>query len=129
VDAAQEWVDEQFYAIVTDLIGAPTELVTAGGEIAWQVRSSLWDTAVPRNMLPSPVNRVDRPLRFPGQYHDAETQLHYNAFRYYDPATVRYQQAPDPLGLDSPHRSRPRRGPDQGTSAVQVPAMKRSITG
>ncbi len=39
------------------------------------------------------------PLRFPGQYDDAETGLHYNYFRYYDPETGRYL-SPDPLGLD-----------------------------
>lgn len=37
-------------------------------------------------------------LRFPGQYYDRETNLHYNYFRDYDPATGRYVQ-PDPLGL------------------------------
>jgi len=39
------------------------------------------------------------PLRFPGQYEDDETGLHYNYFRYYDPRTSRYA-SPDPLGLD-----------------------------
>ncbi|MDX3233964.1 RHS repeat-associated core domain-containing protein, partial [Streptomyces sp. ME19-01-6] len=33
-----------------------------------------------------------------GQYHDPETGLHYNRFRYYDPETARYT-SPDPLGL------------------------------
>jgi RHS repeat-associated protein len=37
-------------------------------------------------------------LRFPGQYVDAETGLHYNYFRDYDPATGRYVQS-DPIGL------------------------------
>jgi RHS repeat-associated protein len=37
-------------------------------------------------------------LRFPGQYLDAETGLHYNYFRDYDPATGRYPQS-DPIGL------------------------------
>jgi RHS repeat-associated protein len=37
-------------------------------------------------------------LRFPGQYFDAESELHYNCFRYYDPYTTRYI-SPDPLGL------------------------------
>jgi RHS repeat-associated protein len=38
------------------------------------------------------------PLRFPGQYHDPETGLHYNQQRYYDPVTGSYL-TPDPLGL------------------------------
>jgi RHS repeat-associated protein len=38
-------------------------------------------------------------LRFSGQYFDAETGLHYNYFRDYDPATGRYNQS-DPIGLE-----------------------------
>jgi RHS repeat-associated protein len=34
----------------------------------------------------------------PGQYYDAETGLHYNGFRDYDPGTGRYVE-PDPIGL------------------------------
>jgi RHS repeat-associated protein len=37
-------------------------------------------------------------LRFPGQYLDAETALHYNYFRDYDPYTGRYVES-DPIGL------------------------------
>ena len=37
-------------------------------------------------------------LRFPGQYYDAETRLHYNWNRYYDPALGRYVTS-DPVGL------------------------------
>ena len=37
-------------------------------------------------------------LRFPGQYYDAETGLHYNYFRDYNPVIGRYVEA-DPVGL------------------------------
>lgn len=38
-------------------------------------------------------------LRFPGQYYDSESGLHYNYFRDYDPETGRYVES-DPIGLD-----------------------------
>lgn len=37
-------------------------------------------------------------LRMQGQYHDRETGLHYNTFRYYDPETGRFISE-DPIGL------------------------------
>ncbi|MGE0789729.1 MAG: RHS repeat-associated core domain-containing protein [Sandaracinaceae bacterium] len=39
-----------------------------------------------------------QPLRFPGHWYDAELGLHYNRFRYYDPALGRYLET-DPWGL------------------------------
>ncbi len=44
------------------------------------------------------IERVEQNLRFQGQYHDAETGLHYNRFRHYDPAAGIYLNQ-DPLGL------------------------------
>jgi RHS repeat-associated protein len=38
------------------------------------------------------------PLRFPGQYFDKETNLHYNYHRFYDPGIGRYGRS-DPIGL------------------------------
>ncbi|MEU9592407.1 putative T7SS-secreted protein [Streptomyces sp. NPDC048193] len=92
-DARQEEIDRRFFAIVTDLVGAPTELVDESGDIAWRTRSTLWGTTAWTR-----TSSAYTPLRFPGQYYDPETGLHYNYFRHYDPETGRYT-AVDPLGL------------------------------
>ncbi|MCP5056237.1 MAG: RHS repeat-associated core domain-containing protein, partial [bacterium] len=44
-----------------------------------------------------PTSTVALNTRFPGQYADGETGLHYNRFRYFSPATGRYINA-DPIG-------------------------------
>jgi RHS repeat-associated protein len=92
-DAPREVIDERFFAIVTDLVGTPTELVAESGEIAWRADATVWGVAGD----PGPADPL---LRFPGQYFDAETQLHYNVLRHYDPATALYV-TPDPLGMDA----------------------------
>ncbi|MEU8028175.1 putative T7SS-secreted protein [Streptomyces sp. NPDC049099] len=92
-DAPQQEIDSRFFAIVTDLVGTPNELVDEQGEIAWRTRSTLWGTTAW-----AANSTTYTPLRFPGQYYDPETGLHYNYFRHYDPETARYL-APDPLGL------------------------------
>nr|WP_277611403.1 RHS repeat-associated core domain-containing protein [Streptomyces scabichelini] len=94
-DAPQEEIDQRFYAIVTDLVGAPTELVDDTGNVAWKSRATLWGADRKEQN-----NSANCPLRFPGQYHDDETGLHYNNFRYYDPETAGYR-SPDPLGLSA----------------------------
>ena len=53
----------------------------------------------PFGMATVKVNTVENNLRFPGQYYDRETGLHYNYFRDYEPGTGRYVEA-DPIGLD-----------------------------
>ncbi len=89
---AQDAIDRQFYAIVTDLAGTPSELIDEEGTVAWRAATSLWGR---------PLTGGDDslcPLAFPGQYRDPETGLHYNLARYYDPDTASYL-TPDPLGL------------------------------
>ena len=98
-DASAEEIDRRFHAIVTDLVGAPTELVAPDGRVEWRRRASLWGGSVGAATGIEVEGELDCPLRFPGQYHDAETGLYYNYERYYDPGTGRYN-SPDPLGLD-----------------------------
>ncbi|MDI3390710.1 RHS repeat-associated core domain-containing protein, partial [Streptomyces sp. B-S-A8] len=91
----QQAVDARFFAIITDLVGTPTELVAPDGDLAWRTRSTLWGTtAVARGAT------AHTPLRHPGQYADLETGLHYNLHRHYDPTVARYA-SPDPLGLSA----------------------------
>ncbi|MGW0866150.1 DUF6531 domain-containing protein [Streptomyces sp. NPDC002611] len=85
--------DARFFAVVTDLVGTPTELVDEHGDIAWRSRTTLWGTTAHHRDATALT-----PFRFPGQYEDRETGLHYNYFRHYDPESGRYT-APDPLGL------------------------------
>ncbi|HBF81024.1 MAG TPA: type IV secretion protein Rhs, partial [Streptomyces sp.] len=92
-NTTQGVVDERFFAIVTDLVGTPTELIDESGEISWHTRSTLWGITTW-----SADSSTYTPLRFPGQYFDPETGLHYNFHRHYDPDISRYITA-DPLGL------------------------------
>ncbi|WP_371548848.1 DUF6531 domain-containing protein [Streptomyces sp. NBC_00554] len=92
-DAPQHEIDSRFFAIATDLIGSPSELVDESGDIAWRSRSTLWGSTTWNADA-----QAYTPLRFPGQYYDPETGLHYNYFRHYDPETARYLTQ-DPLGL------------------------------
>ena len=91
-DAPQEQVDQRFYAIITDLVGTPAELVSSDGTLAGHQVQTLWGGTTWTS------GGAQTPLRFPGQYEDPETGLHYNNQRYYDPVSGSYL-TPDPLGL------------------------------
>ncbi|WP_043486347.1 MULTISPECIES: putative T7SS-secreted protein [Streptomyces] len=92
-DMGRREIDRRFFAIVTDLVGTPRELLDENGDIVARHHATLWGATGP-----AAAGEAHTPLRFPGQYHDPETGLHYNRFRYYDPETARYT-SPDPLGL------------------------------
>jgi RHS repeat-associated protein len=86
------------YSVVTDVLGTPAMLMTEAGGLAWKAQLDLY--GVPREETAGieDGDRTNNPLRYPGQYHDEETGLSYNRFRYYDPETGRYISE-DPIGL------------------------------
>lgn len=90
--ADQVAVDERFYAIVTDIVGAPTELLRPDGSVAGSARRTLWGHT-------TWTGEASSPLLFPGQHLDPETGLAENLHRHYDPDTARYASL-DPLGLE-----------------------------
>jgi RHS repeat-associated protein len=85
--------EDTAYFVVSDPNGTPSDLIRGDGGIAWSARLKTWGD-VDRLY----ASAVDCPVRFPGQWQDAETGLCYNWFRYYDPSKGVYI-SPDPLGL------------------------------
>uniref|UniRef100_UPI003850F559 RHS repeat-associated core domain-containing protein n=1 Tax=Kosakonia cowanii TaxID=208223 RepID=UPI003850F559 len=94
VDSHGEHADIFWYH--TELNGLPDSVTDSNGDTVWRGASSAWGRSLRES---TPVN-WDTPqnLRFQGQYLDRETGLHYNTFRYYDPAGGCYTQM-DPIGL------------------------------
>ncbi|EMN5132515.1 RHS repeat protein [Burkholderia contaminans] len=81
-----------------DHLGTPLELTDERGAIVWNAEYSGWGKA--REVICEASGAVSHanPIRFLGQHHDAESGLHYNRYRYYDPNVGRYVSK-DPLGL------------------------------
>ncbi len=82
------------YFVFTNHIGVPIRVEDDRTKVVWQARVTPYGQV---NILDH--SQITMPLRFPGHYHDVETGLHYNRFRYYDPVLGRYIQS-DPLGLE-----------------------------
>ncbi len=87
------------YYVLSDHLGTPRVLIDSQGQAVWQWRATPFGASAPDEDPDGDGNQVVFNLRFPGQYYDAETRLHYNYFRYYDPGTGRYLTS-DPIGLD-----------------------------
>ena len=90
--------DEQVIYLHTDHLDTPRKATNQNQEIVWQWLSDAFGkTAANDNPDGDAIATVIN-LRFPGQYYDAETELHYNYFRDYDPGMGRYVQS-DPIGV------------------------------
>ncbi len=83
-----------YYTYQNDHLGTPMKLLNQSGVTVWGATyDALGRAAV------DPASTVSNNLRYPGQYYDAETGLHYNWNRYYDPSVGRYTTG-DPIGLE-----------------------------
>ncbi|MFJ4250282.1 RHS repeat-associated core domain-containing protein [Pseudomonas sp. NPDC089741] len=79
-----------------DHLGTPLELTDYSGEIVWSAQYDAYGKVAALSL--AAAEYLDQPLRFQGQYFDAESGLHYNRHRYYDPRLGRYL-TPDPIKL------------------------------
>jgi RHS repeat-associated protein len=81
------------YAIAPDHLGAPHQIVNSSNTQVW-----FWNHDPFGNGAPTAAAGFAHRLRFPGQVYDAETGLHSNGHRDYDPRLGRYVES-DPIGL------------------------------
>ena len=86
-------VGTAYYFYVFDHLGTPLRLIDSSGATVW---GASYDSLGAATVL---VSTVENNLRLPGQYFDAESGLHYNWNRYYDPMTGRYISR-DPIGAE-----------------------------
>jgi len=77
----------------TDPNGSPIRVFDGKGATLWSATYTAWGHA-----LPAPAGSIDNPLRYQGQYHDPETGLHYNRYRYFD-SNIGQFVGQDPLRL------------------------------
>ncbi len=83
-----------FLYYLNDSLGTPQMLTDETNTVVWE---GLYKPFGEADVNPN--STITNNFRFPGQYYDEETGLHYNYHRYYDPKKGRYL-TPDPIGLD-----------------------------
>ncbi|WP_155324751.1 RHS repeat-associated core domain-containing protein [Desulfosarcina ovata] len=83
-------IGTECYYYHNDHLGTPQKMTSASGAVVWSAKyGSFGEASID-------VETIENNLRFAGQFFDAETGLHYNCFRYYDPTVCRYLRV-DPL--------------------------------
>ena len=87
------------YFISPDQLNTPRVVSDNLGKVIWQWEGEPFGSSRPNEDPDGDGQKFTLNLRFPGQYFDVETGLHYNYFRDYDPGTGRYVQS-DPIGLE-----------------------------
>jgi RHS repeat-associated protein len=89
---------EALYFISPDQLNTPRAVADNSGKVIWSWASEPFGSMPPNEDPDGDGQRFTFNLRFPGQYFDQETGLHYNYYRDYDPQTGRYVES-DPIGL------------------------------
>ena len=90
--------DEQVIYLHTDHLGTPRKATNQTQQVVWHWLSDAFGKTAANDDVDGDAVATVINLRFPGQYYDGETELHYNYFRDYDPGMGRYVQS-DPIGL------------------------------
>jgi RHS repeat-associated protein len=85
----KEGTESYFYH--NDHLGTPQKMTAVNGAVVWGAQYEAFGKASVDGS-----STVTNNLRFPGQYFDDETGLHYNWFRYYEPESGRYLRV-DPI--------------------------------
>ncbi|RMC90818.1 sugar-binding protein [Aquitalea palustris] len=86
------------YYYHADHLGTPQALTDAQGQLALEMDYQAWGEAREVIAEAAASAGIRNPFRFQGQYHDDESGLHYNRYRYYDPEIGRFISR-DPIGL------------------------------
>ncbi|WMJ71874.1 RHS repeat-associated core domain-containing protein [Cytophagaceae bacterium ABcell3] len=88
----------RLYSIINDYLGTPKEAYDKYGDSVWKCEHETYGKV---KSCEGEVGFI--PFRFQGQYHDVETGLYYNRFRYYAPDEAMYVSQ-DPIGLSGGDR-------------------------
>lgn len=96
---AQIEADGSITYLHTDHLGTPRYATNNSKALVWSWLSDGFGSTLPNEDVDGDGNLTTVNIRFPGQYFDSESGLHYNYYRDYDPRTGRYIQS-DPIGLD-----------------------------
>jgi len=89
---------QNIYYIQTDHLNTPRWITDDAGVRIWSWESDAFGTTAPDEDVDGDGTNLTFNLRFPGQYFDKESGMHYNYFRDYELGTGRYLES-DPIGL------------------------------
>jgi RHS repeat-associated protein len=89
---------ERVIYLHTDHLETPRKASDSSARVVWSWEADAFGSLAPNEDVDGDTKKVTVNLRFPGQFFDAESGLHYNWHRYYDARSGRYTQS-DPIGL------------------------------